>query len=374
MMITRLDFCWFVLAIGSLLVGRGDAVEWQPVESEFHVEAKTIVQALGDPDPTTYAETYDNHLAGADVITEDFHSLVSELGGARGRMHTSPGWNGLSIYMETVAPQAFSEFGENSATARYDLEFIVTQATAIRMDIQINGEFYGIAGISSDYQADLISQNGSNLASFQLSRDLLGGSFEESFFYQGVLAAGTYSFSEITRSSSTSIEESQLSSWLEISLAEPCDSGADLNQDGFCDHHDMDQLSAMIRQADYDPAFDINLDRILDQNDRTAWLEQMHSSYGDANLDGAFRSDDLTQVFISAEYEDAIPLNSTWPEGDWNGDGDFNSTDLIWAFRTNNYEAFAAHVNAVPEPMYSVMTWLVVLHLLRIPSFQQRWW
>ena len=55
---------------------------------------------------------------------------------------------------------------------------------------------------------------------------------------------------------------------------------------------------------------------------------------GDANRDGIFNSQDLTQVFATAEYDDGIPDNSVWGEGDWNCDGEFDSGDLVRAFES----------------------------------------
>ena len=43
--------------------------------------------------------------------------------------------------------------------------------------------------------------------------------------------------------------------------------------------------------------------------------------FGDANLDGAFDSGDLVQIFATGEYEDDQSGNSTWADGDWNCDG-----------------------------------------------------
>ena len=59
---------------------------------------------------------------------------------------------------------------------------------------------------------------------------------------------------------------------------------------------------------------------------------------GDSNRDGFFDSTDLVQVFQAGEYEDGIPLNSTWETGDWNGDQDFDSTDMVLAFQYGAYE------------------------------------
>ena len=64
----------------------------------------------------------------------------------------------------------------------------------------------------------------------------------------------------------------------------------------------------------------------------------LHTTAGDANLDGAFNSNDLIQVFQGGEYEDDQPLNSGWATGDWDGDGEFISADLIVAFQAGRYE------------------------------------
>ncbi|MCA9217165.1 MAG: tandem-95 repeat protein, partial [Planctomycetales bacterium] len=68
---------------------------------------------------------------------------------------------------------------------------------------------------------------------------------------------------------------------------------------------------------------------------------------GDSNGDGRFDSSDFVLVFQAAEYEDGIPLNSTFEEGDWNGDGDFNSQDFVFAFQNGNYRRDVAAVEAV---------------------------
>lgn len=74
---------------------------------------------------------------------------------------------------------------------------------------------------------------------------------------------------------------------------------------------------------------------------------------GDSNLDGIFNSGDMITVFAAGEYEDGIPLNSTWREGDWNSDLDFDTADLIYAFQNGSYSA-AARPLTVPEPSLAV--------------------
>jgi hypothetical protein len=57
--------------------------------------------------------------------------------------------------------------------------------------------------------------------------------------------------------------------------------------------------------------------------------------YGDANLDGAFNSSDLVQVFQAGKYESL--LDAEWGEGDWNFDGLFDSKDLVGALQQGAY-------------------------------------
>ncbi len=77
---------------------------------------------------------------------------------------------------------------------------------------------------------------------------------------------------------------------------------------------------------------------------------------GDANLDGVFNSADLVAVFAMGQYEDLIPLNSTWVSGDWNGDGEFDTSDLVLAFQEGRYEQGPPDaVMVVPESASSVM-------------------
>lgn len=74
---------------------------------------------------------------------------------------------------------------------------------------------------------------------------------------------------------------------------------------------------------------------------------------GDANLDGAFDSTDLVQVFTAGLYDTGQVAD--WTSGDWNLDGAFNSSDLVRAFTAGGYES-AARAVAVPEPSGS---WVV---------------
>ncbi len=58
---------------------------------------------------------------------------------------------------------------------------------------------------------------------------------------------------------------------------------------------------------------------------------------GDSNLDGVFDSADIVEVLKRGEYEDNVPLNSSWSDGDWDGNGDFESSDFVYAIQAGHY-------------------------------------
>ena len=139
--------------------------------------------------------------------------------------------------------------------------------------------------------------------------------------------------------------------WLQVVqliFAEP----ADLNGDLVVDVSDIDLLSGELRDGSQNPRFDLNNDGIVDPLDHTTWVRDERSTwFGDANLDGEFRTSDLVIVLAAGEYEDDVAGNSGWGEGDWNADGNFTSADLVDALADGGYELGPRPiVAAVPEP------------------------
>jgi hypothetical protein len=117
---------------------------------------------------------------------------------------------------------------------------------------------------------------------------------------------------------------------------------ADPDGDGDFDIDDINLLSAQIKSQQNDPQFDLNGDGTVDQNDLSFLLKTgFNSAIGDSNLDGKFNSSDLVLVFVAAQYEDNVPMNSTWATGDWNADGEFSTADLVFAFQEGGYTEFA---------------------------------
>jgi hypothetical protein len=127
----------------------------------------------------------------------------------------------------------------------------------------------------------------------------------------------------------------------------------DFNSDSLLTAADIDALSAEVRAGTNPPAFDVNSDSLVNQTDRTVWVEQLKRTYmGDANLDGVFDSADFVAVFQVGEYEDTTPGNSGWADGDWDGNSDFDSGDFVAAFQAGGYEKGPRPAaNAVPEPV-----------------------
>lgn len=112
----------------------------------------------------------------------------------------------------------------------------------------------------------------------------------------------------------------------------------DFNNDMQLTIEDIDALSMAIFNGTHSEEFDLNNDDRVDLLDLGILVEDiLNTNFGDANLDGKVDTTDLLIVFIAAEYEDGIDLNSTWATGDWNADREFDSVDLVIALLTNEF-------------------------------------
>ncbi len=120
----------------------------------------------------------------------------------------------------------------------------------------------------------------------------------------------------------------------------------DVNGDFLVDVNDIDRLLASLRDPQQQTsAFDLNDDTEVTYDDvRVLVGSILHTSVGDANLDGTFDSGDLVLLWQQGEFEDDLASNSTWAEGDWNGDGEFDTHDLIFAMQDGAYAESAAAI------------------------------
>jgi hypothetical protein len=142
----------------------------------------------------------------------------------------------------------------------------------------------------------------------------------------------------------------------------------DFNGDSLLTAVDIDALSAEVRAGTNSTTYDVNSDNLVNQSDRTVWIEQLKRTYvGDANLDGVFDSGDFVSVFQIGEYEDTMAGNSGWAEGDWDGSADFDSGDFVAAFQAGGYnQAPRAAGAAVPEPSTGVLLAVASLCILAL--------
>lgn len=114
----------------------------------------------------------------------------------------------------------------------------------------------------------------------------------------------------------------------------------DFNEDQTVDARDIDILCQGIQANPNDLTLDLDENGAVEHDDFLFLVEDLLASGpGDANLDQAFNSSDLVQVFQRGQYEDGVAGNSGWADGDWNCDGEFSSSDLVVAFQSGRYEA-----------------------------------
>ncbi len=140
----------------------------------------------------------------------------------------------------------------------------------------------------------------------------------------------------------------------------------DFDGNGELNAADIDLLSAEVAGGMNPPAFDLNNDGLVNNDDRDVWVEDLASTYyGDSDLSGTFDSGDFVAVFQQGEYEDGVAGNSGWASGDWNGDTEFDSGDFVSAFQAGGYELGPrGAVSAVPEPGSLTLLCLAGLSLL----------
>lgn len=114
----------------------------------------------------------------------------------------------------------------------------------------------------------------------------------------------------------------------------------DVNTDGEVNSDDADLVCSNVHTPT--GVGDVNQDGVVNIDDMSAILAQIGSLSGDSNYDGTFGTPDLVRVFAAGEYEDGVPMNSTFAEGDWNCSGDFDTNDLVFVFTQGTFDPLAA--------------------------------
>jgi hypothetical protein len=132
----------------------------------------------------------------------------------------------------------------------------------------------------------------------------------------------------------------------------------DFNLDGNLTATDIDRLSQVVRNNLFDAKFDLNLDAIVDQEDRQFWIESLaRTQSGDVDLDGVVGFTDF--LALSRRFGDS---HLGWSDGDLDGDGTVEFPDFL--ILANNFGKTPNAAYAVPEPSPCPL-WML-LTLLRI--------
>lgn len=117
----------------------------------------------------------------------------------------------------------------------------------------------------------------------------------------------------------------------EKSIYEP---NGDANKDGEVNVLDIDLVNCWIGSSGskewYAEEIDVHRDGTLDRQDVDELLRLVGTTYGDANLDGFFGSDDLVQIMESGLFETG-QKGATWATGDFNGDQYATFDDIEFA-------------------------------------------
>ena len=114
----------------------------------------------------------------------------------------------------------------------------------------------------------------------------------------------------------------------------------DFDGDRLISSNDIDHLCRAIIDgaSTSDGDYDLDHDGHVDRNDVRHLVEDIAgTTYGDANLDGRFDSEDIVLVFQAGQYMDDLMANSSWSTGDWNCDGEFDTEDIVLAFQAGGY-------------------------------------
>ena len=107
----------------------------------------------------------------------------------------------------------------------------------------------------------------------------------------------------------------------------------DFDGNAVVDAKDIDLLFEQLCNPTPEPSFDLNHDDKVDEFSRDFLVRViMGMPFGDANLEGVFDALDLQLIRAPNEYEDQVPLISSWAKGDFDGDGEFTTADIVLAF------------------------------------------
>ena len=131
----------------------------------------------------------------------------------------------------------------------------------------------------------------------------------------------------------------------------------DFDLDGSLTATDIDMLSAEVLAGNNTASFDINDDQLVNQLDRTKWVEELAGTfYGDTNLNGRVQFADFLTL------SGAFGGPGGWSQGDSDGNGQIQFADFL-SLSGNFGKGEVQAAASVPEPSgtHSVVIWLTLL-------------
>ena len=276
-------------------------------------------QALTDPEgvTTTLTDSYD----GLGTYSQSLSTLPPSASQMSQLLDA-----GATIELAAEAPRESTEFGSTSARFDFRLDFELEYAAVYRMS--------GSTTLSIERLFEIANSTASLLGpGVELSYDAYSDGLN--LLWSGSLSPGNYTLSLESHASGSVIESSSTSFVGQFKVAIQ----GDFNIDCQLTAEDIDLLAAAVRDGKYESLYDLDQNKLLDQEDQRIWVEELKRTYfGDTDLDGEFNSDDIVAVFQAGLYEDTISNNSTWVTGDWDGDGEAASSDFVLAFQGGGYE------------------------------------
>ena len=118
-------------------------------------------------------------------------------------------------------------------------------------------------------------------------------------------------------------------------------------------------LSSQVWQSEYTEKYDLNLDDLIDGEDRRIWVEGLAGTFfGDANLDGTVSFADF--LALSAGFGQP----GGWAKGDFDGSGDVAFGDFL--LLSENFGQTDIAAASVPEPNSMALTLIAVASALSL--------
>lgn len=138
----------------------------------------------------------------------------------------------------------------------------------------------------------------------------------------------------------------------------------DFDSDGKLSVEDANLICSAIADGSNPTGFDLDHDLSVSSSDLTVFLGVAKSLAGDANLDGRVAFDDF--LSLSGNFG----RTGTWSQGDSNCDGRVEFSDFLRL--SSNFGGTHSELQAVPEPDYGRLPWVVLSGVLLMRRLGKR--